>query len=367
MSWLAGSCCSACWSPSSWGSRCGSTRNRSEAETVDWQPAWRRLACTLRFRSLSSSRIARCRLQPSATQCTAAARARGGSRAMVAVCGMASGRIRRILSSLGSSLRRIPRGNPAWMLAWLAPSARHAGLLGCAAFGPVTRLAGIDSSGRRHIAGRGRRGMSGLERRESHTEIVGSAGSCDFRNGRDVIATDLSRGAGPARGSHCGCGQFQRGNCSAQLGLRRSRLGRRSSCWRSRGSFGTACGFHEGSFLAVADWTGGDLVRHALRITALLIALGQLLGLPEVALGGFHSQAGWITFNLLALGLGIAARCEYRSFREPRPIAVMPAPAMRRSAPQGARRRRISFPFWRSPRPAWSAVLCKPTSIKPIH
>lgn len=39
---------------------------------------------------------------------------------------------------------------------------------------------------------------------------------------------------------------------------------------------------------------------------AALIAIGTH-GAPDVALGGFHSQAGWIAFNLVALGLAAAA------------------------------------------------------------
>lgn len=43
-----------------------------------------------------------------------------------------------------------------------------------------------------------------------------------------------------------------------------------------------------------------------LRITALIL-LGTF-GSPEVALGGFHSQAGWLAFNAVALGLLATAR-----------------------------------------------------------
>jgi exosortase E/protease (VPEID-CTERM system) len=45
---------------------------------------------------------------------------------------------------------------------------------------------------------------------------------------------------------------------------------------------------------------------NAVRI-ALLVAIGTW-GTPEVALGGFHSQAGWLAFNLVALGLVAIAR-----------------------------------------------------------
>ncbi len=49
----------------------------------------------------------------------------------------------------------------------------------------------------------------------------------------------------------------------------------------------------------------GIWVGNSLRIAAL-IALGASWS-PDVALGGFHSQAGWISFNLLSLGLATAA------------------------------------------------------------
>ncbi|MGZ8907908.1 MAG: exosortase E/protease, VPEID-CTERM system [Methylobacter sp.] len=52
---------------------------------------------------------------------------------------------------------------------------------------------------------------------------------------------------------------------------------------------------------ALAIW-----LANALRIT-LLIALGTSFS-REVALGGFHSQAGWIAFIVIALGLILAAR-----------------------------------------------------------
>ncbi len=45
---------------------------------------------------------------------------------------------------------------------------------------------------------------------------------------------------------------------------------------------------------------------NAVRITALIL-IGNA-GAPQIALGGFHSQAGWISFNLVALGLAVAAR-----------------------------------------------------------
>ena len=45
---------------------------------------------------------------------------------------------------------------------------------------------------------------------------------------------------------------------------------------------------------------------NAVRIAALVL-IGNA-GAREIALGGFHSQAGWIAFNLVALGFSIAAR-----------------------------------------------------------
>jgi len=45
---------------------------------------------------------------------------------------------------------------------------------------------------------------------------------------------------------------------------------------------------------------------NAIRI-ALLITIGSL-GSPAVALGGFHSQAGWLAFNAVALGLVVVSR-----------------------------------------------------------
>jgi exosortase E/protease (VPEID-CTERM system) len=45
---------------------------------------------------------------------------------------------------------------------------------------------------------------------------------------------------------------------------------------------------------------------NALRITALIL-IGNA-GAREIALGGFHSQAGWIAFNAVAIGLVLASR-----------------------------------------------------------
>jgi exosortase E/protease (VPEID-CTERM system) len=60
---------------------------------------------------------------------------------------------------------------------------------------------------------------------------------------------------------------------------------------------------------------------NAVRI-AILILIGDA-GAREIALGGFHSQAGWIAFNSVAFGLAIAARrMAWFSARVPGPEAV---------------------------------------------
>jgi exosortase E/protease (VPEID-CTERM system) len=46
-------------------------------------------------------------------------------------------------------------------------------------------------------------------------------------------------------------------------------------------------------------------ISNALRITALILI--GVAGAPAVALGGFHSQAGWIAFNAVALSFSVAA------------------------------------------------------------
>jgi exosortase E/protease (VPEID-CTERM system) len=65
-------------------------------------------------------------------------------------------------------------------------------------------------------------------------------------------------------------------------------------------------------------------VANAVRITAL-VALGVWLS-PEVAVGGFHSQAGWLTFNVIALGL-IAVAGRGRLFVRSPAAAVGAGPA----------------------------------------
>jgi exosortase E/protease (VPEID-CTERM system) len=70
---------------------------------------------------------------------------------------------------------------------------------------------------------------------------------------------------------------------------------------------------------------------NAARIAAL-IAIGTWAS-PSVAAGGFHSQAGWIAFNLVALGLVVVAR-RSRLFaaagpaRGPNPTAAYLAPLL---------------------------------------
>jgi exosortase E/protease (VPEID-CTERM system) len=59
------------------------------------------------------------------------------------------------------------------------------------------------------------------------------------------------------------------------------------------------------ALLLVPAGLTGIWVGNVLRITAL-IGVGASWS-PEVALGGFHSQAGWIIFNLLSVGLVAAA------------------------------------------------------------
>ncbi len=50
---------------------------------------------------------------------------------------------------------------------------------------------------------------------------------------------------------------------------------------------------------------------------AVLILIGNA-GAPRIALGGFHSQAGWIAFNAVALGFSVAARrVPWLTTREP--------------------------------------------------
>ncbi len=69
--------------------------------------------------------------------------------------------------------------------------------------------------------------------------------------------------------------------------------------------FRKECRFPQALLLLPAGVTAIFLL-NTVRLTALIL-IGDA-GAPEIALGGFHSQAGWISFNLVALGLAIAAR-----------------------------------------------------------
>lgn len=62
---------------------------------------------------------------------------------------------------------------------------------------------------------------------------------------------------------------------------------------------------------------------NVVRITLLLI-LG-IEGQPELAVGGFHSHAGWVMFTLVAMGIILAARAVPWLHRAPA-AAVATAP-----------------------------------------
>ena len=60
---------------------------------------------------------------------------------------------------------------------------------------------------------------------------------------------------------------------------------------------------------------------NAVRIAALIL-IGNA-GAREIAAGGFHSQAGWIAFNVVALGFSVAARrTSYFTLNPPQPEVV---------------------------------------------
>jgi len=69
--------------------------------------------------------------------------------------------------------------------------------------------------------------------------------------------------------------------------------------------FRKECRFPQALLLIPAGVTVMYLL-NAVRIAALIL-IGDA-GAREIALGGFHSQAGWIAFNVVALGFSIAAR-----------------------------------------------------------
>jgi exosortase E/protease (VPEID-CTERM system) len=60
------------------------------------------------------------------------------------------------------------------------------------------------------------------------------------------------------------------------------------------------------AFLLVPISLGTAFLLNSVRIAALVL-IGNA-GAVNIAMGGFHSQAGWIGFNLIALGLVIASR-----------------------------------------------------------
>lgn len=59
------------------------------------------------------------------------------------------------------------------------------------------------------------------------------------------------------------------------------------------------------AFLLIPAGVAAIYLLNAVRIAALIL-IGNA-GAPNIAVGGFHSQAGWIAFNVVALGLSFAA------------------------------------------------------------
>ena len=83
----------------------------------------------------------------------------------------------------------------------------------------------------------------------------------------------------------------------------------------------------------VAIW-----LANVVRITAL-IAIGTWFS-ADIAAGGFHSQAGWIAFNAVGLGLVLLARGSRFFRRDDGPqVGAIAGPSRRRS---------ISPRCWRS-------------------
>ena len=70
------------------------------------------------------------------------------------------------------------------------------------------------------------------------------------------------------------------------------------------GLFRRECRFPQALLLIPASITVLWIL-NAVRIV-ILILIGNA-GAPEIALGGFHSQAGWISFNLVAIGVALMA------------------------------------------------------------
>jgi len=75
-----------------------------------------------------------------------------------------------------------------------------------------------------------------------------------------------------------------------------------AACWLWL--FRRECHFPQALFLLPAG-VATIFLLNAARIAALIL-IGNA-GAPQIALGGFHSQAGWITFNLVAFGFCIVA------------------------------------------------------------
>jgi exosortase E/protease (VPEID-CTERM system) len=63
---------------------------------------------------------------------------------------------------------------------------------------------------------------------------------------------------------------------------------------------------------------------NTVRIAALIL-IGHA-GAPQIALGGFHSQAGWIVFNGVAVGFSVAARrIPWLAAKDPTPLVREPS------------------------------------------
>jgi exosortase E/protease (VPEID-CTERM system) len=74
------------------------------------------------------------------------------------------------------------------------------------------------------------------------------------------------------------------------------------------------------AILLVPISLGAAFLLNSMRIAALVL-IGNA-GAVNIAMGGFHSQAGWIGFNLIALGLVIGSRHAKWISREPREVTA---------------------------------------------
>lgn len=74
------------------------------------------------------------------------------------------------------------------------------------------------------------------------------------------------------------------------------------------------------AILLVPISLGAAFLLNSVRIAALVL-IGNA-GAVNIALGGFHSQAGWIGFNLIALGLVMGSRHAKWISREPREVTA---------------------------------------------